>query len=115
MLSLILGPAIWLLTGYGLVAYGRAGSRPDGQFSTQRLVALGALLIAGLLVAWLVLARLSPLGPTLAGLAYLAGAGAVAGYPVRAAAAVAGLPVDLGAELIRPAQGVGVLLGVPLL
>lgn len=114
LLSLILAPAIWVLTGFGLVEYGRAGTSLDGHLSPERAVGLGALLLAGILLAGLTLARLSPLGPTLTGLSYLTVAGWVATYPVLAARTLASLPLDLHAEVIRPAQGYAVLLGVPL-
>lgn len=114
LLALVLAPAAWVLTGVGLVTYGRAGTRPDGAPSPDRLAGLAALLIAGLIIALLATTRLSPVGPVLAGLAYLAAAGWAAAYPVQVHDRVRELAVPFGAELIRPAEGYAVLLGVPL-
>ncbi|MFB9239633.1 hypothetical protein ACFFWC_29575 [Plantactinospora siamensis] len=115
LLSLILAPAVWALAGYGLVAYGRAANRPDGDLAVDRLVGLGALAAAAILFAALLLPRLSPLGPALAGLAYLGAAAWVAGYPALTRQSLGRLPLELGGDLIRPAEGLAVLLGLPLL
>ncbi|ASW53711.1 hypothetical protein [Plantactinospora sp. KBS50] len=115
LLSLILAPSIWALSGYGLQTYGPVGTGPDGRIPLDRLVALGALLGAATLFAVLLLARLSPLGPALTGLTYLGATGLVAGYPALARHAVGRLPLGFGPELLRPAGGLAVLLGLPLL
>jgi hypothetical protein len=71
VLSLILAPAIWVLTGFGWVRYHLSLAGFDGDV-TAPIVGLAALLAAGSLLAVLVMARLSPVGPGLAGLAFLA-------------------------------------------
>ncbi|MFC7544802.1 hypothetical protein [Plantactinospora sp. GCM10030261] len=114
MLSLVLAPTVWALSGYGMVAYGRAGTRPDGDLAADRLAGLAALLAAGLIVALLTTTRLSPLGPAFAGLTYLGTAGWVAAHPALANQWVRELGAPFGAELIRPAEGFAVLIGVPL-
>ena len=71
VLSLILAPAAYLLAGIGLVeAVDNSSVAPHHDYLK---VTLGILAIggAGLLYSLLVLSRLSPLGPVLAGLLYL--------------------------------------------
>lgn len=109
VLSLVLAPLIWALTGLGLVVHDRIGLDLAGDRARQ--VGLGALTAAGVLVAVLVLARLSPLGPALAGLAFL---GAVA-YAPSLRLMVPALPNGLDEALIVPADGFAVALGIPLL
>jgi hypothetical protein len=71
VLSLLLGPIIYVLTGIGLVRL--AGAPRDWYTADPTPVALGlaALVGAGILYAILLLVRLSPIGPVLVGLGYL--------------------------------------------
>lgn len=111
ILSLVLAPIIWVLTGIGLVEYGPARDR----LGSDVVLALAALVAAGTLFAVLAIARISPVGPMLAGLAYL---GIVAWATLDHASLQATLPRSvLGTEsaLTRPADGYAVLLAIPLL
>jgi hypothetical protein len=109
MLSLVLAPLIWALTGLGLAVH--AGVGPNLAADPARHLGLGALAAAGALVAILVVVRLSPVGPTLAGLGFL---GAVA-YAPTLRPLVPALPNDLDAAVVLPADGFAVVLGIPLL
>ncbi|HEX2774717.1 MAG TPA: hypothetical protein VHN18_20160 [Micromonosporaceae bacterium] len=109
VLSLVLAPLIWALTGLGLVV--QYGVGLDLPADRGRQVGLGALAAAGILVAVLALARLSPLGPALAGLGFL---GAVA-YAPSLRLMVPALPNGLDDALVLPADGYAVVLGIPLL
>jgi hypothetical protein len=109
VLSLVLAPLIWALTGLGLVV--QDGRAVDLRADEARPVGLAALAAAGLLVAVLALGRLSPLGPALAGLGFLS---AVA-YAPSLRLMVLDLPGYLAEALTRPADGYAVVLGVPLL
>ncbi|GAB3799226.1 hypothetical protein [Micromonospora zhanjiangensis] len=62
----------------------------------------------------LVTARISPVGPALAGLVYLALAGWLAADPERVRQVLLGLYPAGDPMLLRPAEGLAALLGVPL-
>src|SRR5436190_22744034 len=74
-LSLVLAPLIYVLAGLGMVKVDRALISQIGRSGSTDYASLAvgvlALLAAGLLYTLLVLPRLSPLGPVLAGLAFL--------------------------------------------
>jgi hypothetical protein len=68
LLSMVLAPAIWITTGIGLSKFGEGLTNdPDYLAAFVGMVALG---IAGALLAVLIMVRLSPVGPVLAGLGY---------------------------------------------
>jgi hypothetical protein len=71
-LSLFLGPVIWLLMGYGLGEYLAANADHSDALTVSEIGALLALLVAGAIVACLLLPRLSPVGPLVIGLGFLA-------------------------------------------
>jgi hypothetical protein len=110
LLSLVLAPTIWALTGVGLAVHRSSGAGLETSVDTARVVGLAALAGAGVLVAVLALGRLSPLGPALAGLGFLAAAGYAPALP----GLLPELPMGLDAALLRPAEGYAVLIGVPL-
>src|SRR5262249_23167262 len=72
VLSLLLAPIIYALAGIGLVKVSDVSSHLSTSDYKAVSIGLAALLGAGLAYALLVMARLSPLGPVLAGLGYLA-------------------------------------------
>jgi hypothetical protein len=68
VLSLVLTALVYVLGGIGVVDW-TLGAHPSTASEYVKLgTGMGALLVAGLLYAVLVLSRLSPLGPILAGL-----------------------------------------------
>jgi hypothetical protein len=106
LLSLAAAPAIWVLTGYGLEQHG----------PHRALLSPAAFVLAGLLFAVLVTARLSPVGPALAGLAYLATVVWLAADPEQVRhTLLETVPAADPAVILRPAEGIAGLLGVPLL
>ncbi|MCW6004862.1 hypothetical protein K1W54_09725 [Micromonospora sp. CPCC 205371] len=115
LLALVLAPLAWVLTGVGLLKYSDVRAQFEDGLSVDILLGLLALLGAGALYAILVLARLSPIGPALAGAAYL---GAAVWYAVAPASFLDVFPyeigdVDLGLPI--PAAGLSALIAVPLL
>jgi hypothetical protein len=108
ILSLALAPIIWGLTGFGLLVY-RAPTRFEREARLGLILGLIALVAAGALLALLVTTHLSPIGPGVAGVAYLAMAGWAA---ADAASLHRALPNNL---LTYPAEGLATLLGIPLL
>jgi hypothetical protein len=113
--ALLITPAVWVLTGVGLSGYARARTGTDAEARAALLLGVVALLAAAALYAVLVVPRLSPVGPAVAGLALL---GVTAWSAVDVAAVYRAMPrtafgVEVG--LARPAEGVAVLLAVPLL
>jgi hypothetical protein len=115
LLALVLAPLAWVLTGVGLLKYNDVRVQFEDGLSVDILLGLLALLGAGALYAVLVLARLSPIGPALAGAAYL---GAAVWYAVEPASFLDVFPyevgdVDLGLPI--PAAGLSAVLAVPLL
>lgn len=72
LLCLLVGPAVYLLAGVGAVKYNESLAHPSGSRHAAALaLAIVALVVAGSLYALLVLARLSPLGTVLTGLALI--------------------------------------------
>jgi hypothetical protein len=115
VVSLLLGPVIYVLAGIGLMKMPNGQSSLSGTHVAASSIGLAAVLGAGLLYAMLVMARLSPLGPLLVGLGYLGATGwVVANRPTF----VRAMPVDVlgvrGAAL-APAGALTALLAVPLL
>lgn len=109
LLGLVSAPLIWLCTGIGLA---RAGTDADPP-TDRALVGYGLLLIAGAAYAALLVSRVSPLGPVLAGAALLGAAlWELFDRPAfdRLLTTWSG-----GGDLALPAQGFAALLAVPLL
>jgi hypothetical protein len=115
VLSLLLAPVIYALTGIGMVKMAEIHGTGSGIHWVAAGTGLAAMLGAGLLYTLLVLPRLSPLGPVLAGLAYL---GAAGWYQIARSSFTRTVHEDLlrvhGAAW-APASAVTVLLAVPLL
>lgn len=113
LIALVFAPAVFLLTGTGLSAFASALDDNKAVDPLGAIAAFGALLLAGVLYGILVMARLSPLGPGLAGMAGVALSGwamfDIAGYK----AAFRLLDVHMGDAVGQ--WGLGVLLGVPLI
>lgn len=115
LLSLFLAPLIWVGTGYGLTEVNKARAQLIGGFEIEILLGLLALLAAGGLYALLTMARLSPIGPALIGLIFLALASWAAFDPE---SYFDTMPTDLrdgDFALTFPALGYSAMLAVPLL
>jgi hypothetical protein len=74
LLALILAPIVYICAGFSAAWFAEATAQGDTDVA-KGMLGLGAAVVGGALYAVLVLARLSPMGPVLAGLVYL-GAGA---------------------------------------
>jgi hypothetical protein len=122
LLALILAPIVYLLTGLGLSAFGQAAQRGADQRPMATMLALATLVVGGGVYAVLVMARLSPVGPGLAGFFFLG----VAAWPVVDPAGYEQVIKDIGAQFnllgvqilgidLVGSSGLGVLLAVPLL
>jgi hypothetical protein len=114
VLTVIMAPAIWVLTGVGVTRFAEAKAASDG-FGIDLSVGLGAFLLAGVCYAVLVLPRISPLGPVLAGLGFL---GTVVWRLADVQSFDRVVPkdfVDVSLALRNPAEGYAALLAVPLL
>jgi hypothetical protein len=114
VLAVVFAPIALLLAGRGLVALaGRVEAVPTDYFGIA--AASSALLLAGLILAMLTMAKLSPVGPTFAGLAYLGlGIWALAdptGFQTR----VQWDLIWLTADQVTASAEVAPLLAVPLL
>lgn len=113
VLAGVVAPSVYLLAGRGLVRFSDGVADPSDWFTG---VGAGVTLgLAGALYALLVVVRLSPVGPVLAGLGYLATAVWALTDPAEFAALVPSGVVDYGAPELTAAAGVGPLLAVPLL
>jgi hypothetical protein len=114
-LSLLLGPIVYAFVGVGLV---NVTGAPADWYKTDPapvLTGLAAYGVAGLLYAVLMMTRISPLGPVLAGLGY---AGLTAWALFDGESMTDALSYRIGDSdevLTRPAYGVALLLAVPLL
>ncbi len=114
VLSIVLAPVIYVLTGIGLVKVLTAFEPGNAHLTAASGLGLLALLAAGALYAVLAQARLSPLGPFLAGLAFLG----IGLWAVITPSSTAKLPQSVFgiAEVAQqPLLGMTVLLAVPLM
>jgi hypothetical protein len=114
ILALVLSPLIYVAAGFSAVKVAEANGGGSLDI-VPAVVGLGAALVAGGLYALLVMARLSPVGPVLAGLAYL---GVAAWALFDQANFLSTVPGDLGGVkgvLHVPAGFGSALLAVPLL
>ncbi|HZM76157.1 MAG TPA: hypothetical protein VFC19_10545 [Candidatus Limnocylindrales bacterium] len=108
----MLAPSIFLLTGTGLSAFNSALDDNKLYDPLGSLAALGALLLAGVLYGILVMARLSPLGPGLAGLA----SWGVSGWALFDIEAYGEFFSQLDVHMVGAVgeSGLGIMLGIPL-
>jgi hypothetical protein len=114
LLALVLAPAVFLLTGTGLSAFQTMWVAGGAQAAVlHTAVAVGALLLAGVLYAVLVLVRLSPVGTFPAGLGLLGMSVWAAANPQSYHDTFAPLDVHLGGAVGQ--TGLGLVLAVPLL
>jgi hypothetical protein len=114
-LSLLLAPIVYALTGIGLVKMIDVPRHLSGHDYVTLGIGVAALVGAGLAYAVLVMTRLSPLGPVLAGLGFL---GMTAWYIGSRSSFTRIIPENaLGVRgaAWAPASTVTVLLAVPLL
>lgn len=117
-LALLLAPLVLPLAGRGLVGLAEAAevTQESGQTDHFGIVAsASAVGLAGLIFGILTMTRISPLGPTLAGLGYLAVGSWALSDPADFLARVRGDLIGLtDAEVILAAR-MALLLAVPLL
>jgi hypothetical protein len=111
--AVVLAPAVWVLVAVGLTHDLTARGR-DG-FAVESFTGLVMLLLGGAAYGILVFAPISPLGPTVAGVVFLA-AGT---WAIEAPSAYAGVwpggVVKEGFDLSRPGYGLAALLSVPMI
>src|SRR5215475_7539681 len=72
LLAIVLAPIVYLLTGVGLSAFSEATTRGAQERPMATLLSVATLVVAGAVYAVLVMARISPIGPALAGFFLLA-------------------------------------------
>jgi hypothetical protein len=122
LLAVVLAPIVYLLTGVGLSAFGQATSRGVEERPMATVLSVATLAVAGGVYAVLVMARLSPIGPALAGFMFLATPAWLLLDPTSYVNAVNTLDARfkiLGVEILGidlvGRSGVGVLLAIPLI
>jgi hypothetical protein len=114
VLSLLLGPIVWALAGFGVVEYARGRVDLEG-IDGSTLLGVLMLIVAGALYTILVSARLSPIGPAFVGLVYF---GLALWNTFDRDSFLDVVPRDLfdrDFALAVPAEGLGFLLAGPLL
>jgi hypothetical protein len=118
LLALLVAPAAFVLAGRGLDGLAEVAAKAPQADRTDYfaiITAASSLGLAGLMFALLTMARIAPLGPVLAGLAYLAiGIWALAD-PGQLLASTPGGLVGLDRDRLLAAATVSPLLAVPLL
>jgi len=114
VLSIVLAPIIWALTGYGIGEVSRHVAVFGGEFTFRLAGGIIALVGAALMLAVLLLLRLSPVGPLVVGLTYI-------GVSFWALSDLASFSDALnyevfgqGAATLNPATGIGLIVGVLL-
>jgi hypothetical protein len=122
LLAVVLAPIVYLLTGVGLSAFSQATTRGAQERPMATLLSVATLAVAGAVYAVLVMARLSPIGPALAGFFFLG----MPAWPLVDPASYANALNDvdarfkilgvqiLGIDLVGR-SGIGVLLAIPLI
>src|SRR5438552_4328387 len=115
VLSLVIAPVVYLLGGIGLVKMASSMTESGASKYGSLAVALAALLVAGLLYTVLVLARLSPLGPVLAGIALFSVTMWAVVNTDSFAKAMPRSVLGVSGALLAPAGGLAALLAVPLI
>lgn len=118
LVALLLAPLALPLAGRGLVGLAEAAGSAEETGATDQLgivASASAVGLAGLIIAVLTLARLSPLGPTLAGLGYLAVGVWALQDPAGFLAQVRPDRIGLTDAQVTMAAQLGLLLAVPLL
>lgn len=115
VLSLLLAPIVYALTGIGLVKMSGIPRHLSTSDYGTLAIGLGALIGAGLVYSVLVLTRLSPLGPVLAGLGFLAMTGWFIGNRASFTRTISSDALGVRGAAWAPAGAVTVLLAVPLL
>ncbi|MFV2085323.1 hypothetical protein [Micromonospora sp. LOL_021] len=115
VLSLLLAPVIWFLAGLGLSEYALARRDAYSEPPLDVFIGLAALAVCGVSYALLLLPRLSPVGPVLAGASFVA-------VSVWATLDIVGFYDTMPRRLLgtdfvltAPAEGLAVVLAVPLL
>lgn len=111
--ALVLAPAVWVLAGVGFTH--DLTSRGRDFFTAESLSGLLLLVFAGILYAIMTFSPISPLGPTLAGAAFLGVTYWAWSGPESYAASWSPDVVKDGFDLSRPGYGLAALLAVPLL
>ncbi|NUT32432.1 MAG: hypothetical protein HOV79_05085, partial [Hamadaea sp.] len=122
LLAAILAPIVYLLTGLGLSAFGEAAPRGVEARPMATVIALATLVVGGGVYAVLVMARLSPVGPALAGFFFLG----MPAWPLVGMESYADTLREIGARFellgvpirgidLVGSSGLGVLLAVPLI
>ena len=115
VLSLLLAPVIWFLAGLGLSEYALARRDAYSEPPLDVFIGLAALVVCGVSYALLLLPRLSPVGPVLAGASFV---GVSAWATVDIVGFYETMPRRLlGTDFVltAPAEGLAVVLAVPLL
>jgi hypothetical protein len=115
VLSLLLTPVVYVLTGVGLVKFGEAAAKSGASKYGTLTIALAALLVAGVAYSVLMLTRLSPLGLVLAGLVLFAATMWAIVNTDSFRDTVPGTLFGVRNAGWAPASGVAALLAVPLL
>jgi hypothetical protein len=115
VLSLLLAPIIYALTGIGLVKMSGVPRHLSTSDYATLSIGLAALVGAGLVYSVLVMTRLSPLGPVLAGLGFLAMTGWYVGNRGSFTRTISSDALGVRGAAWAPAGAVTVLLAVPLL
>jgi hypothetical protein len=111
--AVVLAPAVWVLVAVGLTHDLTARGR-DG-FAVESFTGLLMLLLGGAAYGILIFAPISPLGPTVVGVVFLAaGSWAIASPTGYAGVWPAGVVKD-GFDLSRPGYGLAALLSVPMI
>lgn len=113
LLSLVFAPLIWVGTGIGLSKF--AEGLTDDPDYLAAIVGLLGLGLAGLLLAVLMLMRLSPVGPVLVGLAYFGATAWALASPTTIDDVFPRNVVGVENAGLLPLGGTAALLAVPLI
>lgn len=111
--AVVLAPAVWVLCGVGFTQDIAGRARAEG--GIEQFTGILLLVLAGTAYAILLLARLSPAGPTLAGLAFLGTSVWVLVDPGSFQGLWSPSVTKEGFDLTLPAKGLAAMLAVPLL
>ena len=111
--ALVLAPAVWILCGVGFTQDIAGRARAEG--GVEQFTGILLLVLAGTAYAILLLTRLSPAGPALAGLVFLGASVWALVDPGSFQGLWSPSVTKDGFDLTLPAKGLAAMLAVPLL
>jgi hypothetical protein len=118
VLSIVLAPIIYLLVGVGEIKFATNGATVAAGQSTDWTaigIGVGALIVAGALYAVLAMTRISPLGPVIAAILYIAASAWAVENLANLVKLIGSSTLGVSGAQEAPLSGVALFMAIPLL